>query len=193
MLLSVVIPTIPGREESLSLAVKAILATSPDAVQFIIVRNSPSCGWGWREGAAQAEGEFVAFSCDDVDWLPGWWEAAVEACELGRLPAPLVVNPDGSIPPPQPRPDGEVVPRTVAPFLSRAQLARVGPLIETHYFCDDWISHRARLQGIPTVMTYGYSCVSRDEQHGKTAESVAEAMARDRALYERYVAGSLLP
>lgn len=189
-LLTVVIPTIPGREESLRTATQAILDSGPDAVQVVVVRDSPSCGWGWREGAARAEGDYIALSCDDVDWLPGWWEAAVETCDLGRLPAPLVVNPDGSTWATEP--DGAEVSRSVAPFLSRAQLAKVGPLIPTHYFCDDWVSWRARLHGIPTVMTYGYSCVSRDEQHGKTAESVAEAMARDRTLYERYCNGSLM-
>lgn len=173
----------------------ASLTATCDPDEVIVVRDRPTCGLGWREGAEQATGDYVLLSCDDVEWLPEWLEAAVAVCASGALPAPVIRGSDGLVASCGGSVgvlelEGAVTEFTRAPFLSREQLALVGPILPTHYFCDNFVSFRGRQVGIETVVAYGYQCVHRDAQAGK--ERVAERLYEDRLLYERYCSGELV-
>lgn len=92
MTVTVVIPTVDGREESVHRAIR-----SCGNHRTIIVQNRPTCGAAWVEGARRAVTEHVAFFADDLEAQPGYWDAMIEAADKNMHPAGLVVLPDGSV------------------------------------------------------------------------------------------------
>lgn len=187
MLLTVVIPTVRGRERWVRLAKDAIRATVPSTKYETIVVPSLTCGAGWSLGAAQARGRYIALSCDDVEWLPGWWEQASSLCDAGFLPAPVVMTPEGKVQScggsvEKLEPHGAVTAFTRAPFMSARQYRLIRPLLETQYFCDNWVSFRGQRAGFQTVVAHDYRCIHHDAQEGKV--DVAERLHQDRLTFE---------
>ena len=101
--ISVIIPTVEGREENLEMGVDAYTKLAKDAYELdlIIEHDHPSCGAGWQAGLAHAKGQYIHLSDDDIVPQPGWHAPAIEAVECGFLPAPQVTDPRGY---PQSRP-----------------------------------------------------------------------------------------
>jgi hypothetical protein len=190
---SVVIPTLPGREESLDCALRSLALTCPDA-EIVLVYGSGPVGDGWTVGADAARGRYVHLAGDDLEWMPGWWESAARVCDEGRIPAPLVFNGDGSVQSCGDQmdaivPDGSPATWPRMPFVSAEQWARIGPIpAGIHYFSDNYIGDRGRLLGFETVVCHGYQIVHHLEMTGvgwDIAGGWQERIAADRDAYER--------
>ena len=162
-MISVVIPTIPGREEHLERAVAAYRQHTED-VEIIVETGHDCVGKGWQAGAERARGEFIHLTADDLEPHAGWWQPMADAVERGLCPCPVVLNPDGSL-----QSAGAVgwelqlaIPEdcahtgwTTVPFMSREQWSLVDPMLPLHYCTDTWVSVRLGRHGIPTVVRTG--------------------------------------
>lgn len=189
--LSVVIPTVAGRERHLDQSVKSIVATTTGLdLQLLIYADRPTCGVAWREGARDALGDYVLFSADDLELLPGWLEPAVACVERGLLPAVTLVMPDGEIG--LTGPDGEETDFPRVPFLRREWLARLGPMLPIHYCTDEYVGHRGREVGLETVWAEGFACVHYAVPEGRRGPWEIQ-LAYDRIEYGRYLSGELVP
>lgn len=192
MRLAIVIPTIPGREESLARAVASYERTSGIDWVVRIFRDSPSSGQGWLSGVAEhvrlhGPPDYLHLSNDDCEALsPDWWRDPVEACDAGSLPAPIVRNSDGSLQSAGGEMGGGVgnlittlqddwaeVDFTPIPFMSWEQWEQIG-MQPVHYSSDVWVSHRGRQLGIPTVLRHGYEIAHHMESVGRLDSSVED-------------------
>lgn len=154
-LISVIIPTIKGREKHLDRAITAYTRTTKD-FELIVVNDKPTCGVAWNEGLRTARGKYLHLSADDLVPHEGWWEAAIECCESGSLPCPLILNPNDTIQ--SCGPDANLrqtgAPSDVArvPFFPRSLLSELYPVFENQYMGDYWITWKAAQAGWPTVV-----------------------------------------
>lgn len=150
--LSVVIPTITGREDWLRKCLEAYRATSPADTEFLVVKDQPSCGHAWQVGDAKARGDFVHFTADDITPHANWWQEPMRVCEQGGVPAANVLAPTGErLLCDSPLGDMGHVRNVLVPFLSREQLNVGGWLLPIHYGSDDWVSYRAVHLGLSVV------------------------------------------
>jgi hypothetical protein len=159
--ISVIVPTIDGRESYLKDCLASYAAHTSD-YEVIVVPNKPNCGLAWTEGADLAVGSELHFSADDLQPHAGWSQAAMEVVERGFLPAPRILNTDGSLQScggeeawEREQPTGARAGFSRIPFLSRQQWERIRLLVQpflrdAHYFTDNAISEAARRCGIPT-------------------------------------------
>ena len=163
-MISVIIPTIAGREVHLDETVAAFRDT-PAKIEIVVVRNQPTCGQAWNIGAEQASGEYLLLGGDDLKPHPGWAETALEAAEAGVYPSPWITEPngetlcagtlghglyvDGY--------DGMPVYNSPVPFFRRDQWDLIGPVPQIHYFADDYLAYRARFSaGLSVEVRRGY-------------------------------------
>ena len=194
-MVSVIVPTVPGREDHLERCVTAYaaLAMGNYALDLIIESDHPAVGIAWQAGADRARGEFLHLTNDDIEPRPGWHAPAIEAVERGHLPAPQVYGPEGD---PQALPawgtlgvDWAPVAMTTLPFCSRAQWEAIGPVARLHYYSDDFISYRGRKAGWGTVLRSGYAFTHHWAQVRRGAGmSEQDRMEHDRRLYDEAVA-----
>lgn len=188
MKLTVVLPTITGREHWLERFKASLVAHTKD-YELIVIPDRPACGIAWQEGIEKSQGDYVALLPDDSEVHAGWAEAAMETCDRGFLPAPLVLHTDGSI---QScggtwealEDDGVPTEFTRLPFMSREQIERIGPMIPTHEFSDNWVSHRGRQEGIETVVCQGYKVTHHLAPEGRRTRS------EDAVIYVQFVNGA---
>jgi hypothetical protein len=163
-MISVVIPTVKGREALLKKCVDAYKATTPD-LDLIVVRGAKSCGIAWQRGARRAKGDYLHFTADDLIPMPGWAEAAVEVSAAGAIPGARVLTAWD---------ENEVwdtasamyagcylrgnrlAQNVLVPFLSRALLARGDWLLPIHYGSDDWVTFLADCLQIPCPAVPAY-------------------------------------
>jgi glycosyltransferase involved in cell wall biosynthesis len=73
-LLSVVLPTISGREHWLGKALASISETVDD-YELLVYLDKPTCGVGWNLGIEEAKGDYVLLFADDLEAHPGWFQA----------------------------------------------------------------------------------------------------------------------
>jgi GT2 family glycosyltransferase len=162
---SVVIPTIAGREALLEQTRKAYEANTSVAVQFIVVRNRPTCGDAWNAGAAVADSDYLHLSADDVLPHEGWFDAAKEAADGGCYPAPRIVRPDGSLEACGSMGGGMLLPEcpdktpcrvSSFPFMRTRDWEHIGPSLPIGYYADDFLSYRAHRHGFEVVVKRDY-------------------------------------
>jgi hypothetical protein len=193
-LISVIVPTVPGREGHLSRCVRAYTTQAPGnyGLDLVIEHDHATVGLGWQAGAGKARGDFLHLTNDDIEPRPGWHAPAIEAIEQGFLPAPQVYGPDGD-PQSWPEPgkagaDWAPVPMSSLPFMSRAQWERITPLLTSHYYSDDFISWRGRLAGWPPALRSGYAFTHHWAQVRRGAGMTEqERMRHDRGLYDEAI------
>ena len=173
-MIDLVVPTIPGREESLDRCLESF-----HGVNRIVIRDEKTCGAGWTQGIRRSSGEYLVLCCDDVEAHPDLdLDACVEAVEQGYLPAPIVYRPDGSLESAggdmsAPRcllseiqPDWTPVDFTPLPFVSREQIKKIR-MIPSHMMCDVWVSHRGRTLGYETVLRHPFRLIHHHEMTGR--------------------------
>lgn len=192
--ISVIIPTVEGREEHLEQCVAAYtgLAAGAYELDLIIEHDHPSCGAGWQAGLAHAKGEYIHLSDDDIVPQPGWHAPAIEAVDCGFLPAPQVTDPRGY---PQSRPqegvfgkDWTPVDMSALPFASAEQMEKIAPFFTAHYFTDDFISWRGARAGWQTVLRSEYRFIHWWAQHKRGAGMTQEQrMVHDQGLYREAI------
>lgn len=156
MKLSIIIPSIDGRSHWLARALKAFKKTTPVSYETIIVMNKPTCGIAWNEGIKKSSGDYILLAADDLEPLPGWYEAGTECIDRGFLPAARILNTDGSLQScgddSSEQPNGTPTELARIPFCSHEQMEKIYPIIRTHYFTDSWVSHRGRINGWHTIV-----------------------------------------
>lgn len=192
MIVSVIVPTVSGREEHYARCIAAYERTEGDRIELITVRDRPTCGLAWNEGVAQATGDYIHFTADDLEPHDGWLDPALEAVERGYLPAPRIVRREGG------RdycdycgvhglelPDKAIVDMSVIPFMSRKMWDEIGPSLEVHYFSDNWLSWRAEKAGYLTVVRRQFAFTHHWAQPKRGAGmTMAERMAHDRKIFD---------
>jgi hypothetical protein len=187
---SVVIPTIQGREELLANSIRAYEETSNDSCEVIIVSNRPTCGIAWQEGSEQATGDYLHFSADDIEPLPGWLEAACAAVDaLQVIPSPRVLRPDGTLEScvrwETEGENGDEPDICRIPFMSMAQWEQFAPMIPLHYYTDNWFTYQARKAGYRVEVCRDYAFVHHRPPTLRAGEQ--RQMIHDQQMYERYV------
>ena len=190
--IDVIIPTIPGREDSLERLRSSLRATTTGSLTEVIIENSETCGWGWRKGLESSRSDYVLLACDDQEFIASGWDAfAIEAVDAGHLPCPRVWMPDGRIASQggdmrsfahiinRPQKDWTPVEYSTVPFLSREQAEAIG-MLDVHYGSDVWVSLRGRQLGYETVLRHGYDVVHYEHPIGRGAGmSVTDRDAMD--------------
>lgn len=192
MIVSVVIPTIRGREALCEKTVAAFRATCGDAAEIILVKERPTIGQAWNDGAEAAEGDYLMLAADDVLPQPGWLEAATEAVEANYYPAPRITKADGSVLATGSMGGGWLltdcadwapVVSSQFPFMRRYWWREIGPALPIHYFADDFLAARARAAGIAVCYRQGYGLTHLEGTHGRD-EMVRRSMT-DRLTFEQ--------
>lgn len=164
------IPTIKGREHHLERCLLAYTKTTLD-YEEIIIRDRPTCGIAWNEGIAQAKGQFIHLSADDLEPQPGWIQAALAKTERGFVPAPRILKPNGDLEScgwnDRERPEGSLTPYSRIPFAPREWFEKIGPMLETHYMNDNYFSDRALACGWPSVIAREYLFIHHWASQGR--------------------------
>lgn len=201
---SIILPTIAGREDLLAVTREAYEQTVQGEAEIIVVRERPTIGEAWNAGAAEAEGEFLLLGADDLVPFPGAVEAAIDAAsEMGDsasggiYPVPWITRPDGST---EARgsmgggmllgseaPEGTVCNSSPIPFFARSAWKAAGPSIHAHYYADDYLGWRARVVGLDVRLVGAYHFQHLEGTVGRPAVQ-ARAVA-DRNLYLQTVTG----
>lgn len=187
LLLTIVMPTISAREEMFercysryreSLRQEEVMHRT----QFIVLADYKTCGLAWNEGIAQAEGEYIHLTADDIEPLDGWLLPAIESVKRDELPAARILNSDGTLQSCGTNhleaPDGAHAEVARIPFATRAQFAAIGPMLEEHYMGDYWFSHRGRICGLPSKVVRGYAFI-----HHLAPEGRKRTLSRDIKAY----------
>lgn len=188
--ISVIVPTVPGREDHLARCTDAYtrLAAGNYDLELIVEHDHRSCGLGWQAGAQYASGDFIHLTDDDIEPWPGWHVPAIEVVERGCIPAPQVYSPAG-YPQSHPQPgfvgsDWTVVHMSALPFCSRQQWEEIQPLFTAHYFTDDFFSVRAQRAGWTVRLRTGYAFTHHWAQVRRGAGMPEpDRMRNDEALY----------
>jgi glycosyltransferase involved in cell wall biosynthesis len=170
-MISVVVPTIDGREEHLERCLDAYKKNTVNEIQLIIVKNKPAVGIAWNEGVKSAVGKYIHLTADDLEPQPGWDVPAVEAADKGMIPHPQVFTVNGNL---DDRygdaiSDWQQVEMSTIPFMTKEMWYFVGPSLNIHLFTDDWFSWKAKLLGYPTVVRKEYKFIHHYAQVGRGA------------------------
>jgi hypothetical protein len=189
--ISVIIPTVPGREKLFEVVRGAYLlyGAGDQALEVIVEYDHPTVGCAWQAGAEKAQGDYIHMGNDDCQPQPGWFEHAVEAVNRGFLPSPTVRSQDGvwqSLPKwGHETPDWTPVECATIPFLGRRQWEAVQPLLTSHYYSDNFITYRAVAAGWPCVLRKGYAFIHHwaQERRGAGMGSQGVRDAYDKRLF----------
>lgn len=184
-MISIVIPTIQGREHHLERCIDAYERFT-DEYELIIVPNERCCGLAWEKGGAQAEGDYIHLSADDLEPHEGWSEPAILCVEQDKLPCPRILRPDGSLEScgewGTEMPEGTETTIARVPFLSREMWDDGGWIFRGHYYTDNAIYERGRQIGYPTVVCRDYLFT-----HYYASEGRLETMDEDFQRYKQWV------
>jgi len=167
-MISVVIPTIAGREDWLKNCLAAYEAVSPADTQYIVIKDQPTCGHGWVEGNKEATGNYVQFSADDLEPTERWWVDPVEMLKCGIIPACNVLTPK-YLPATCDSPLGDMGhwPNVQVPLLTKEMLEDPRWLLPIHYGSDDWISYWAVKKGYQVVRSERYRMLHHVAEEGR--------------------------
>lgn len=170
-MISVVLPTITGREESLERARKGYEQTlNGTPHEIIIITDAPNWPAACNQGFDQSKGDVIHFTADDLEPLPGWdVETLLHLSLADELPAPRVMDykADGKFANEVDGPDGARTHFTRIPIMTRNQWERIGRWPEMFYYADVWVSERARAIGIETRMIHSYAFIHHWCQIGR--------------------------
>ena len=185
--LTIVCPTIDGREHWLERCRTSYLKTGPDGAEFLILRNYPTCNEAWNVGVPQARGDFVHITADDIEAHPGWWEAGRQAVLDGFTPCPRILNMDGTL---QSCGDDateqpDYTPSRVAriPLVRREWVEWFLPFPEIQYMGDYWLTAQLAKRNIRTLVVRDYLFT-----HGFAMEGRLDTLDSDIPKYRRALA-----
>jgi hypothetical protein len=170
--ISVLMPTITGREEMRGQMVAAFDARSPGFdVEVVSPLDFPNWPSGCNEAQRLATGDYFLFTADDLEPLDGWADAMVACLDEGFVPAPQVWNWARSGRPVDEHvdgPPGAIAAFSRIPALTREMAEAIGPWPESlTYYGDNWASDAARLRGWESRVTEGFCFVHHWHQHGR--------------------------
>lgn len=185
--ISVLIPTLPSREWHLRRCVDALNRTTTN-LDLVVELDDGTSNWGAKiaKAAERAKGDYLFLAADDIQVLPGWWQAASAVCDQGKLPAPRVLRPDGRLESwGADAEDGVPTDYSRFPFLSREQWDMFGPTLPIHY-SDRILGFRARDAGVETVVCRGYSLIHHRAMPGRMPHPVAYREMREAEVAEGF-------
>lgn len=162
MKLSIVLPTISGREDSLARAIASYEDTLDCDYELIIVRDESTWPRACNVGYAESKGDIILFTADDLEAMPGWFDdIPLFLSARDELPAPRVFDysPTGKWANAEDGADGALTHFTRIPIMTRSQWERIGTWPEIIYYADLWVSEKARSIGIETRMVHSFSFV----------------------------------
>lgn len=181
-MISVVIPTIAGREHWLERCTTNY-ADRSTGIEFLIVRDMPTCGQAWEAGAKKAMGDYLHFTADDIEPHEGWDEAAIRCADEGALPSARILNSDGTLQScgvwGADMPEGTETDIARVPFLRRDWWEQGGWILPAHYYTDNWISERGKQLRIPTKVCRDYLFTHHYASEGR----LDHRMDADRAIF----------
>lgn len=177
--LSIVIPTIKGREEWLELTLEGFRQGTSVEYEVLVERDHAVCGTAWNAGIERAQGEYVLLAADDLHPVRrSWFDVARARADKGFLPCAVIYNDDRSL---QSCgawmtlvPDGTVSPIARIPFGTLEQMRAIHPILPIHYATDNWFSHRGLEEGWPSVVTHGMDFVHYFAPQGRIDSRVMD-------------------
>jgi hypothetical protein len=196
---SIVIPTIKGREDLFEQTLAAYKKSKPKTVDFEFIKpmGYSTIGEAWGAGATKATGQFTHLTADDVSPHDGWLDAAINATNRGEWPCPRIENPDGSLHSCgtlgsgcllNECPDGTDCAASPFPFYRTERYVQIGPIPPLHYYADDYLGWKARSAGLTPKVCRDY-CLTHHEGKGGRKAVVARAMADRQQFLDLIVGG----
>ena len=174
-LVSIIVPTIDGRQDELVRTVSAFERRSPAFIEWIVETGHDNCGAAWHAGARRATSDHLLMAADDLEpSSPAWLPAAIEAVELGHVPVGWVREAAGQF--------GRDFPRV--PFCRREDWIDVP---ECHYYSDNAFGELQAREGRVACIAPGYDFIHRRSMVGR--DETPERLARDRTVFEQAVSG----
>jgi len=178
--LSVLIPTVGGREDMLHQVKTACEQTVPGCEVLVVY------GFSWGEGLNQlatvAKGDYWSCCCDDTVPLPGWFDAGRARLDAGMEPASRYFNADGTpLHAIDDAPDGLPIGWCRSFLITPQMYDAVGPFIDATWYADWDYSERLVAAGWPIVATDGFAFT---HLHGSREWLTPEEDRRQRAEYE---------
>jgi GT2 family glycosyltransferase len=174
--LSVVIPTISGREESVARCIAAYEETLfRKSHELIVIKDESSWPRACNEGYKKAQADIIHFTADDLEPLSDWWREPIRWLRYkDELPAPKVMDHsvDGKFANKEDGNNLDLTHFTRIPIMRRDQYERIGPWPEITYYADMWLSEKARTLGIKTRMFYSYLFLHHWSQIGRVDSKV---------------------
>lgn len=181
MKVSLIIPTIGGREQLLEQTTQSLAETCNGyETELIVVRNSPTVGEGWNQGVEASTGTHFWLGADDVTFSEGWLDAVVEAEARGWYPCPRILFANGEIEACgtigqagcilSEVEDGFLCGASSFPFMSRETWEEVGPSLPIGYFADDYLGYRARVAGLEVRLVRAYTLTHYVGTVGRAAQ-----------------------
>lgn len=183
-MISVVCPTVTGREHWLEKALTSIAATTHD-FEFLTYLDLPTCGEGWNRGIVEAKGDYILLFADDLEAHEGWWQAGRESLRRGEIPCARILNADGTLQScgtfATEADDG--TPSVVArvPFLTRLMAKAMYPIMENQYMGDHWITWKGEQLGWPTLVNRSMVFTHHFAMEGRIDSLAADVKAYHRA------------
>lgn len=190
--LSVVIPHVAGRDEVYEMVISAYRETLVGVdYEIITVNDRPNCGMAWQEGAEIANGKYLHLGADDLEPLPGWFQAATYTVGFSHaVPGARIIRPDGSLEScanwETEGKDGQPADLARVPFCTMDMWDEIGPMIPLQYYSDNWFHERAKRIGYPCRINRKYSFVHHRPANLRPGES--DQMIRDMKAFEMYMA-----
>jgi glycosyltransferase involved in cell wall biosynthesis len=169
--LTVVVPTLSGREDSLARGIASYEDTLAGVEhEIIVIKDRPTWPAACNEGYEKSKGDVILFTSDDLEAMPGWWEHARDHLAAhDELPAPRVYNflyEESEWDNTEDGPDGATHNIhggrnfTRIPIMRRDQWERIGRWPDDLiYYADLWVSEKALVLGIETRMVHGYDFI----------------------------------
>lgn len=170
--ISIIIPTITGRESWVDKCLSEYKLTAPDA-EYIVIKDEPSCGHAWQKGYAQSTRPFIHFTADDITPAESnWMKGALDMLRSGIVPGANVVDgrvTDSIVKLLCDSPLGELGrwPNILVPFLTREMLEMGGWLLPIHYGSDDWVTYKAVKSGFQVQRCMEYRMAHHVADEGR--------------------------
>lgn len=183
-MISALIATIEGREHWLERC-EAALAKLDDGIEVVVEKDHPNWGTAMIAAAERARGDYLWLGSDDMEVTS--FGDAISYCEGGHLPAPRVLNTDGSLQScgewETEQAEGEKTLFPRIPFASREQFDRIG-LLAIHY-ADVRFGTRGRELGMETLVCRSYEVVHHMAPEGRLDYREQEQIRRETERSER--------
>jgi hypothetical protein len=194
--LSIICPTILGREQALAATMAGYREHTPVDAQVIVPQGHATVGEAWNTGARQADGDVLLFAIDDAVPHAGWYEAGMAVLAADTIPSPTLYFMDGTLETAGSMGLGGLMPlgtdgvrcRTGGLLLmQRRHWEWVGEFAPIHYYVDDDWCHRAEEYDIGLQVCHGYAFTHLHHPRGR--DVVQQRAMADRDVFLRRAAG----
>lgn len=171
-LLSIVLPTIDGRQDELVQTVAVFERCTPSVagpIEWIVEVNHPNCGVAWNAGAARAMGKYLLLAADDLEPESShWFQAAVVSVAKGHVPLGIVRERGVRF--------GHDFPRV--PFCLREWWVDVA---EIHYWSDNHFGDLMSRAGHSPAVAPNFDFIHRKSMVGR--DESPQRLAKDHQAY----------